>query len=95
MFADHHLITWIVIGLVAGAVAGRVVYGQGFGCFANIVVGLAGSIVGGVLLRQFSPSGDVIGGDVLSDIIVSFIGAALLLGVLRLLTPRHTRRGRH
>ncbi len=43
-------IAWIIVGLIAGAVAARVVAGRGFGCLADIVVGIAGALIGGYLL---------------------------------------------
>lgn len=87
-FDSHHIITWLIIGLVAGALAGRVVAGGGFGCLADTAVGLAGAVLGGLLLSLLSPNRSVDTGGILGDIIVAFIGAALLLAVLRLLTPR-------
>lgn len=87
----HHVIVWLIIGLVAGSLASRVVAGGGFGCLANTAVGLAGAVVGGVILAWLSPNRSVNTGSVIGDIVVAFIGAALLLAVLRLLRPR--RRG--
>src|SRR2546422_10472703 len=43
-------LAWIIVGLIAGAVAARVVAGRGFGCLADIIVGIAGAIIGGSLL---------------------------------------------
>jgi uncharacterized membrane protein YeaQ/YmgE (transglycosylase-associated protein family) len=80
---SHHLITWIVIGLIAGALAGRVVEGGGFGCLGNLVVGIAGAIIGGVILRAVAPD---VRYEFLGSIVVAFIGAALLLAVLRFLS---------
>ena len=77
-------LAWIVIGLIAGAVAARVVAGRGFGCIADIVVGIAGAIIGGYLLGLlFNMSGTV---GLLGSIVVAFIGAAILLSVLKLLS---------
>jgi uncharacterized membrane protein YeaQ/YmgE (transglycosylase-associated protein family) len=84
----HHLIVWLIIGFVAGSLAGRVVAGGGFGCLANTVVGLAGAVVGGLLLNWLAPNRAVDTGGVLGDIVVAFIGAAILLAILRLLMPR-------
>ena len=84
---SHHLITWIIIGLVAGALAGRVVEGSGFGCLGNLVVGIAGAIIGGLIIREVAPDAQY---EFLGSIVVAFIGAALLLAVLRLLSG-----GRH
>jgi len=77
-------IAWIVVGLIAGAIAARVVAGRGFGCIADIVVGVAGAIIGGFLLSSlFGMSGNV---GFFGSIIVAFIGAAALLAVLKLVS---------
>ncbi len=77
-------LAWIVIGLIAGAVAARVVAGRGFGCIADIVVGIAGAIIGGFLLGSlFGATGTV---HFWGSIIVAFIGAVVLLAVLKLVS---------
>src|SRR5437667_12646025 len=77
-------IGWIVVGLLAGAIAARVVAGRGFGCIADIVVGVAGAIIGGFLLSSlFGASGTV---GFWGSIVVAFIGAALLLAVLKMVS---------
>ena len=76
------LLAWIIVGLIAGAVASRVVAGRGFGCLADIVVGIVGAFVGGFVLSQFI-TGSV---GFFGSILVAFIGAALLLAVLKLLS---------
>ena len=80
---SHHLIGWLIIGAVAGALAGRLVEGRGLGCLANIVVGIAGAVVGGAILDQLEPNASY---GFLGSIIVAFIGASILLAVLRLLS---------
>ena len=77
-------LAWIVVGLIAGAIAARVVAGRGFGCIADIVVGVAGAIIGGFLLSSlFGMTGNV---GFLGSIVVAFIGAAALLAVLKLVS---------
>lgn len=77
-------ISWIIVGLIAGAIAARVVAGRGFGCLADIVVGVAGALIGGFLLGAvFHMTGSV---GFWGSIIVAFIGAAVLLSVLKLLS---------
>jgi len=77
-------ISWIIVGLIAGAIAARVVAGRGFGCLADIVVGVAGALIGGFLLGAvFHVTGTV---GFWGSIIVAFIGAAVLLSVLKLLS---------
>ena len=86
-----HLVTnpgswlaWILVGLIAGAVASRVVTGRGMGCLADIVVGIVGALIGGWLLGTlFNLSGTV---GFLGSIVVAFIGAAFLLSLLKLLS---------
>src|SRR2546426_8702670 len=75
-------LAWIVVGLIAGAIAARVVAGRGFGCLADIVVGVAGAIIGGFVLSTFfGVSGNV---GFFGSIIVAFVGAAVLLAALKL-----------
>jgi len=77
-------LAWIVIGLIAGAIASRVVAGRGFGCLVDIVVGVAGALIGGFLLSAlFGASGTV---GFWGSLIVAFIGAAALLAVLKLVS---------
>lgn len=77
-------ISWILVGLIAGAIAARVVAGRGFGCIADIVVGVAGAVIGGFLLSAlFGASGTV---GFWGSIVVAFIGAAVLLAVLKLVS---------
>jgi uncharacterized membrane protein YeaQ/YmgE (transglycosylase-associated protein family) len=77
-------IAWIIVGLIAGAIAARVVAGRGFGCLADIVVGVAGALIGGFLLGAiFHVTGNV---GFWGSIVVAFIGAAVLLSVLKLIS---------
>jgi len=94
--AAHHLVTWLIIGLIAGALAGRLVHGKGLGCLMDIVVGLAGAVIGGLLVHQLGPSlisgGGLLG--LIQDVVVAFIGSVILLAVVRLVTPRRPRQRR-
>jgi len=78
------LISWILVGLISGAIAARVVAGRGFGCIADIVVGVAGAIIGGFLLSALFGATGTVG--FLGSIVVAFIGAALLLAFLKMLS---------
>jgi uncharacterized membrane protein YeaQ/YmgE (transglycosylase-associated protein family) len=73
---------WILIGLIAGALAGRVVRGRGFGCLVDIIVGIAGAFIGGILVGYFVQGA----AGFWESLVVAFIGAVVLLGVLRLLS---------
>jgi uncharacterized membrane protein YeaQ/YmgE (transglycosylase-associated protein family) len=72
---------FILIGLVAGWLAGQVMKGGGFGVLGDIIVGVIGALLGGFLFRTFGVS---IGGGLLGSLIVATIGAVVLLFVLRL-----------
>jgi len=75
----------LIIGAVAGWLAGQIVRGMGFGLIGNIVVGIVGAFIAGWLLPRI---GIVIGGGILGSIINATIGAMLLLFVLSLLRGR-------
>lgn len=75
---------WIVVGLISGAIAARVVAGRGFGCIADIVVGIAGAIIGGFLLSSLFDATGIVG--FWGSIVVAFLGAALLLAALKALS---------
>ena len=72
---------FIVVGLVAGWLAGVLVKGGGFGAIGDIVVGVLGALIGGFL---FTSVGASTGGGLIGSIIVATIGAVILIVVLRL-----------
>ncbi len=74
----------LLVGLIAGFAASRVVAGHGYGLIGDIVVGVLGALLGFFLAGAL---GIVMTG-LLSEIIVAFIGAVILLAVLRLVTGR-------
>ena len=76
------LIIWLIVGALAGWLAGMVVKGGGFGLIGDIVVGIVGGLIAGWLLPQF---GLMIGGGVIAAIINAFIGAVILLVIIRLI----------
>lgn len=78
---------WLVVGLLAGAIAGTLVRGRGYGCLVDIVVGIIGAFVGGIVVGFFLP-GTAVG--FVGTLIVAVLGAVLLLAVLRLLSPGRT-----
>jgi uncharacterized membrane protein YeaQ/YmgE (transglycosylase-associated protein family) len=91
--AGHHLLAWIIIGVIAGALAGRVMRGTGFGLLGDIIVGLAGAVVGGVLLHALTRRGHV-APSILLETVVAFGGAVVLLMLVRLVGGGR-RMGRH
>jgi uncharacterized membrane protein YeaQ/YmgE (transglycosylase-associated protein family) len=76
------LIIWLVVGAIAGWLAGMVVKGGGYGLIGDIVVGILGGLFAGWLLPQV---GIVIGSGMIAAIIDAFIGAIILLIALRLI----------
>jgi len=75
-------VIWIVVGLVAGWLAGQVMKGGGYGVLVDIILGILGGIVGGWV---FSLLGIWPGGGILGSVIVAFVGAVILVGLTRLL----------
>lgn len=83
-------LTWIIVGLVAGVLASFVMGGTGYGIIGDIIIGIVGAFVGGWLFAQLgvsSPWGGLPG-----TIFVAFIGAVVLLFVLRLIRGGTARR---
>ena len=77
------ILMWIVVGLVAGVLASLAVGGTGYGLIGDIVIGIVGAFVGGLLFREMgwhAPFGGLAG-----TITVAFIGAVILLLALRLI----------
>jgi uncharacterized membrane protein YeaQ/YmgE (transglycosylase-associated protein family) len=75
------VIWWIVVGLIAGALAGLVMRGAGYGIVGDIIVGIIGAIIGGWIFSRFG----VGTGGLIGSIIVAFIGACILIAILRLI----------
>jgi len=78
------VISWLVVGLVAGWLAGLVMEGGGFGLLGDIVVGLVGSFCGGLLMGFFVEGSAGFWG----SIVVAFIGACALIALVRLIKGR-------
>jgi len=76
------LIIWLIVGAIAGWLAGMVVKGGGYGLIGDIIVGVVGALIAGWLLPQI---GIVIGGGFIAAIINAFIGAVILLIIIRLI----------
>jgi uncharacterized membrane protein YeaQ/YmgE (transglycosylase-associated protein family) len=79
---EHGIIAWLVIGAIAGFLAGKIVEGSGFGLIIDIIVGIVGAVIGGYLADAL---GIAVSGGMIASIIVAIIGAVVLLFVLRLI----------
>jgi uncharacterized membrane protein YeaQ/YmgE (transglycosylase-associated protein family) len=76
------LLYWLVVGLIAGWLAGVVMKGGGYGVLADIVLGILGGVLGGWI---FSRLGIGAGGGLIGGIVVAFIGAVVLVAITRLI----------
>jgi uncharacterized membrane protein YeaQ/YmgE (transglycosylase-associated protein family) len=76
------MIYWIIVGLIAGWLAGLVMKGGGYGILVDIILGILGGLIGGWLFGRLGiwPAGGMLG-----SIIVAFVGAVILVGITRLL----------
>jgi uncharacterized membrane protein YeaQ/YmgE (transglycosylase-associated protein family) len=75
-------IAWIIVGLIAGWLAGQVMKGGGYGTIVDIILGLLGGVVGGWIFEHLGISS---GGGMIGSIIVAFVGAVVLVGITRVL----------
>lgn len=91
-FNVEQVITWLIIGLIAGALAGMLIRGRRYGLLGSIAVGLIGAVVGGFLFTILRiPTPAFLEGAItikLIDIVIAFIGAALVLLVFSLVYRR-------
>lgn len=79
------LLTWLIVGLIAGVLA-SIVAGGGYGLVGDIVIGIVGAFAGGWLFRQLGVSAPL--GGLAGTIFVAFVGAVVLLFLLRLVRRR-------
>lgn len=82
------ILTWLIVGLVAGLLASFAVGGVGYGLLGDIVIGIVGAVLGGWLFDRLdiaAPWGGLAG-----VIFVAFVGAVVLLVVLRAIRPRRS-----
>ncbi len=82
------LLYWVIIGLVAGFLASRVMRG-GYGLVGDIIIGIVGAVLGGFLLNLFGIGAS---GGIIVSIIVAFIGACILIAILRAVSGGRSRR---
>ncbi len=77
----HGIIFWLIIGGVAGWLAGLLIRGGGFGIIGDIIVGIVGAVIGGWLAGVLHFS---LGGGIIGSLLTATLGAVLLIFVLRL-----------
>src|SRR3979490_647141 len=79
-FQAHCVVSWLLLGLVAGWLAGKLARGRGFGCIADIVLGLIGSYIGGWIFVKRS----IFGGAFLYSLAAAALVAVVLVSIAHL-----------
>jgi uncharacterized membrane protein YeaQ/YmgE (transglycosylase-associated protein family) len=79
------ILAWLIVGLVAGFLAGQVMKGGGYGLIGDIVMGIIGAFVGGLLFSFLMPGSEV---GLIGSIVVAFIGAVVFIALVRALPGR-------
>ena len=74
------LIGWILIGLIAGWLAGKIARGAGYGCITDIILGLVGSVLGGWIFLKLN----ILGGGFLYSLAAATVGAIILVTIVHL-----------
>jgi uncharacterized membrane protein YeaQ/YmgE (transglycosylase-associated protein family) len=82
-----NIIAWIVVGLIAGWLAGLVMKGGGYGLVGDIVIGIVGGLIGGFLASVVFGA-DMVNGFNLASILVAFVGSVILIALVRMLPGR-------
>ncbi len=82
------ILAWLVVGLIAGWLASMVMRGGGYGLIGDIIVGIVGALIGGFLASTLLNIPDAMTGINITSILVAFVGAVILIAVLRLFSGR-------
>ncbi len=81
------ILSWIIVGLIAGWLAGMVMRGGGYGLIGDIIIGIVGGLIGGFLASAVFGIPNPMNGISLISIVVAFIGAVILIAILRAVAP--------
>jgi uncharacterized membrane protein YeaQ/YmgE (transglycosylase-associated protein family) len=76
----YSLLSWLLIGLIAGWLAGKIARGRGFGCITDIILGLIGSVLGGWLFLKLG----ILGGGFIYSLAAATVGAIILVAIVHL-----------
>src|SRR5205085_10479786 len=77
------LLTWLIVGLIAGFLASAFIRGRGYGCIGNIIVGLIGAFIGGFLADLLNIQGTY---HFWGSVVIAFIGSGILVAILQFIT---------
>ena len=86
----HGLFAWIIIGVVAGWITGKLMKGSGYGFFMDMIVGLIGAVIGGFFSRRLG-FGTVGQHGLIGSTVIAVIGAVLLTAIIRLVGGNRSR----
>jgi uncharacterized membrane protein YeaQ/YmgE (transglycosylase-associated protein family) len=76
----HGLLYWIIIGLIAGWLAGKIARGEGYGCITDIILGLIGSVLGGWIFTKLG----IFGGGTIYSLAAATVGAVILVSIVHI-----------
>ena len=85
------ILAWLVLGLIAGFLASRVMGGGGYGLIGDIIVGIIGAFIGGFIFSRLTGNGDPVNNIDIGSIFVAFIGACILIALLRAVSGGRAR----
>ena len=85
---DMFILWWIIVGIIAGWITGKIMSGGGYGVFMDMVIGIIGAVIGGYIMRSLGHAGS---GGFIYTIVVAVCGAVLLTLLLRLVTRGRVR----
>lgn len=85
----HGLIAWIIIGIIAGFLTGKIMKGSGYGAFMDMIVGLVGALIGGFISSHLG-MGSTGEHGMIGSIVIAVIGAIILTWIVRLVTGKRT-----
>ncbi len=76
----NSLIGWVIIGLIAGWLTGKLTRGAGYGCLGDVVLGMVGAVIGGWIFDKLG----ILGGGFLFSLAAAVVGAVVLVSIARL-----------
>jgi uncharacterized membrane protein YeaQ/YmgE (transglycosylase-associated protein family) len=76
-FETHGIVSWLLLGLIAGWLAGKLARGRGYGCITDIILGLIGSYLGGWIFLKLR----ILGGGFLYSLAAATLGAVILVSI--------------
>jgi uncharacterized membrane protein YeaQ/YmgE (transglycosylase-associated protein family) len=82
------LLSWLIAGLIAGFLASLLVRGRSYGCLLNIVVGLLGAVIGGIVANLLGIAGVF---HFWGSVLIAFVGAVILVAILQLFSPARNK----